>query len=151
MVQYSVTNLLFPFKVNGCKNYSVLGEADRAQGNALQPHWRCDNELETGWYRFQGDAGDRMPDKCVLRFRCGTEHPGWLNGTHPTIADGVVTRTVCFSGKTNCCSRHHIIKVRNCTSYYVYELHRPQPSWCPLRYCGNVGAGTLIRDELHDN
>ena len=138
--------------MNGCNNYSVLDEADRAQGHVSQPHWRyrCDNELETGWYRFQGAAGDRMPDKCVLRFRCGTTNPGWLNGTHPTIADGVVTRTVCFSGMEDCCLRRkvNIIKVKNCSSYYVYELQRP--SWCNFSYCGNAGAGKLIRDDLRN-
>ena len=132
--------------MDGCNNYSILSEADRAQGNALPPHWRCDRKLVTGWYRFQGAAGDRMPDKCVLRFRCGTTHPGWLNGTHPTIADGVVTRTVCFSERTRCCLWRNKIKVKNCSSYYVYELH--WPGSCNLRYCGNAGAGKLIRDEL---
>ena len=116
----------------------------------MQSHSICDKKLVTGWYRFQGDAGDRMPDKCVLRFRCGTKRPGWLNGTHPTIADGVVTRTVCFSGITNCCFRRHIIKVKNCSSYYVFELQRPRSSWC-LRYCGNAGAGKLILDVLQNN
>ena len=131
--------------MNGCINYTVLDEADRAQGKASQPLTRSDRNLVTGWYRFQGDAGDRMPDKCVLRFRCGTKHPGWLNGTHPTIADGEVTRTVCFSAKTNCCSWNATIKVKNCSSYYVYELQRPRSSWPRrLRYCGNAGAGKLI-------
>ena len=137
---------MFLLQVNGCQNYSVLDEAERSQGNVLQQHWRSDKELVTGWYRFQGAAGDRMPDKCVLRFRCGTKHPGWLNGTHPTIADGVETRTVCFSGMSNCCVWHYIIKVKNCSSYYVYELQR---SGSNLSYCGNAGAGKLIRDELH--
>ena len=144
-----LTNLLFPFQVDGCINYTVLGKADRAQGNALQPHTFNDSKkLATGWYRFQGAAGDRMPDECVLRFRCGTKHPGWLNGTHPTIADGVTTRTVCFSNRTNCCSWRIMIKVKNCSSYYVYELQRPRgprSSWPEsLRYCGNAGAGKLI-------
>ena len=133
--------------VNGCKNYSVLGEADLADRKVLRSHWRCDNELVTSWYRFQEAAGDRMPDKCLLRSRCGTTHPGWLNGTHPTIADGVVTRKVCFSGRTDCCLRRYIIKVKNCSSYYVYELQRS--SWSNFSYCGNAGVGKLIRDELH--
>ena len=139
--------------MDGCKNYSNLTEADRAQGNAGKPNTKNDNNLETGWYRFQGAAGDRMPDKCVLRFRCGTTHPGWLNGTHPTIANGVVKRTVCFSAKANCCLCHYIIKVRNCSSFYVYELQKkPASSRCnlTLRYCGNAGAGKLIWDELHN-
>ena len=138
--------------MDGCRNYSNLSEADRAQGNNVwKQHEAHDKGLVTGWYRFQGAAGDRMPDKCVLRFRCGTKHPGWLNGTHPTIADGVVNRTVCFSAIGNCCLWHNMIKVKNCSSFYVYELQKP--SGCTnnlkLRYCGNAGAGKLIGDELH--
>ena len=95
---------------------------------------------ETGWYRFQGAAGYRLPDRCVLMWRCGTEHAGWLNGTHPAFAEGVVIRRVCFSGQTSCCKKSLIIKVKNCSSYYVYELQR-----LPLKYgyCGNAGAGKL--------
>ena len=138
--------------MDGCRNYSVLSEADRAQGNVYQSDQdrRSDDELVTDWYRFQGAAGDRMPDKCVLRFRCGTKHPGWLNGTHPTIANGVVTRTVCFSGKANCCSWHNTIEVKNCSSFYVYKLQKPSRCDLRLRYCGNAGAGKLIHDELHN-
>ena len=145
-----LTNLLFPLQGDCCHQYRVLSEADRAQGNGKQPHNGSDNKLNPGWYRFQGDAGDRMPDKCVLRFRCGTKHPGWLNGTHPTIVDGVVTRTVCFSEKANCCLWHNTIEVKNCSSFYVYKLQKPPKNDLRLRYCGNAGAGKLIRDELHN-
>ena len=136
--------LLLP-EVDGCTNYTVLSEADRAQGNAESPHRKSDNRLVTGWYRFQEDAGDRMPDKCVLGYRCGTENPGWLNGAHPTVAEGVVTRTVCYSNYWDCCRLSNIIKVKNCGSYYVYELqrtrhHRDSPY---SRYCGDGGAGKL--------
>ena len=125
---------------DGCRNYAVLDEPDRAQGNVQPPHNRGDNGLVTGWYRFQKAAGDRMPDKCVLMYRCGTKYPGWLNGAHPTVAEGVVTRTVCHSINSDCCGNSNIIKVKNCSSYYVYELTRtPVVS----RYCGNAGAGKL--------
>jgi len=132
---------MFLLEVDGCTNYKVLSEADRAQGNAEPPHDRNDGSLVTGWYRFQGAAGDRMPDKCVLKYRCGTERPGWLNGAHPTVAEGVVTRKVCYSDYVDCCSKSNIIKVKSCSSYYVYELQRtPNPFG---RYCGNAGAGRL--------
>ena len=127
--------------MDGCTNYTVLSEADRAQGNAQPPHNRSDNGLVTGWYRFQGAAGDRMPDKCVLMYRCGTSYPAWLYGTHPTVAEGVVTRTVCFSRYSICCPLGTIIKVKNCSSYYVYELQRTPTSLSS--YCGNAGAGKL--------
>jgi len=133
--------LLLP-EVDGCKNYTVLSEADRAQGNAKSPHNKSDSSLGTGWYRFQGAAGDRMPDKCVLGYRCGTEYPGWLNGAHPTVAEGVVYRTVCYNqGYIDCCGFINIIRAKNCGSYYVYELQRIP--WSDTRYCGNGGAGKL--------
>ena len=127
-----------------CSNYAVLNEADRAQGNAMQDPYenvKCDDNLVTGWYRFHGAAGDQMADKCVLKYRCGTWYPGWLNGTHPTVAEGVVTRKVCYSIHYNCCYWSNNIKVKNCGSYYVYELQKPPD--CNLRYCGNAGAGKL--------
>jgi len=129
--------------VDGCTNYEILNEADRAQGNAESPHNKFDRSLVTGWYRFQGAAGDRMPDKCVLENRCGTEYPGWLNGAHPTVAEGVVTRKVCYNlGYGSCCGYSTIIKVKNCGSHYVYELQRTS-SFQYFRYCGNGGAGKL--------
>ena len=129
--------------MDGCTNYTVPSEADRAQGNAQPPHNRSDEGLVTGWYRFQGAAGDQMPDKCVLMYRCGTKNSGWLNGAHPTVAEGVVTRTVCYGSNRNCCGNSDIdiIKVKNCSSYYVYELHRTL--YYRSRYCGNAGAGKL--------
>ena len=84
--------------VDGCNNYTVLSEADRAQGHIVinASNYRSDrDDLVPGWYRFQGAAGDRMADKCVPANLCGTRYPGWLNGTHPTVSEGVVTRRVC--------------------------------------------------------
>ena len=130
---------MFLLEEDGCINYTVLSEADRAQGNAQPPHNRGDDGLVTGWYRFQGAAGDRMPDKCVLMYRCGTNCPGWLNGAHPTVAEGVVTRTVCYNFGFGC-DESSIIKVKNCSSYYVYKLQRTHYR---SRYCGNAGAGKL--------
>ena len=133
--------LLFQVNVR-CTNYTVLNETDRAQGNASWPHYRCDKDLVTGWYRLQGPARDRMADKCVLKGRCGNDFSGWLNQTHPTVTEGVVTRKVCFSDKKNCCVESHLIKVKNCSSYYVYEL--PSIVVCKiLRSCGNKSDGKL--------
>ena len=134
---------MFLLEVDGCTNYTVLSEADRALGNAQPPPNRDDSGLVTGWYRFQGAAGDRIPDKCVLNYRCGTKYPGWLNGIHPTITEGVVTRTVCYSYYGDCCRVSTIIKVKNCSSYYVYQLQRTRFFSSNSRYCGNAGAGKL--------
>jgi len=137
--------------VNGCKNYTILSEADRAQGHEAikASNYRCDrDELVPGWYRFQGAAGDRMADKCVPMRHCGTYHPGWLNGAHPTVAEGVVTRRVCYhnyyyywSWSNKCCYWSNNIRVRNCGGFFVYELQKPP--YCSFRYCGNGSVGKL--------
>ena len=136
---------MFLFEVDGCANYRILSEADRAQGNAVKNNL-CDDGLKTGWYRFQGAAGDRMADKCVPNYRCGTYLPGWLLGSHPTVAEGVVTLKVCYNYfQVYCrCMIPYNIKVKNCGSYYVYELvQKPPYLYCPYRYCGNARAGKL--------
>ena len=66
-------------------------------------------------------------------YRCGTYYPGWLNGGHPSVADGQVTRTVYFNNGY-CYGYSTSIKVRNCGSYYVYYLNGTPT--CNLRYCG---------------
>ena len=135
--------------MDGCTNYSVLSEADRAQGNTSPPDQKCHRDLVTGWYRFEGAAGDRMPDKCVLMERCGTRHPGWLKGKHPTVAEGVVTRKVCYSEMDACCRQKNIVKVKNCGGHYVYELQRTRCN--NFRYCGNAGACKLYSFNKRQN
>ena len=138
--------------VDECNNYTILSEADRAQGQIVisNSNYRCDrDDLVPGWYRFQGDAGDQMADKCVPTNYCGTEHPGWLSGTHPSVAAGVVTRKVCYHNwfydwdRDYCCLWSNNIRVRNCGAFFVYELQKTPT--CDLRYCGNgSGAGNLL-------
>lgn len=54
--------------------------------------------LLMGWYRFTGAAGLAMPDSCQREgSRCDASGAGWINGNHPTAAEEVVARSVCFS------------------------------------------------------
>lgn len=118
----------------GCVNYEPLSDADRAQD-----YWgliRCDKYLPKFWYRFMGDAGNKMADKCVPKQQCGTTAPGWLSGGHPTVAQGIVNRKVCFHGSSGCCQWSSNIRVRNCGAFFVYEL-MPPPA-CSLRYCVEI-------------
>ena len=92
--------------------------------------------LSADWYRFGGAAGNQMAESCVDSSLCGTEVPGWLNGSHPTVNEGAVQRRVCFWYVLgDCCSYSTYIRVRNCGGFYVYHL-KPLTQ-CPLRYCGN--------------
>ena len=94
----------------------------------------CDNQLPEGWYRFAGAAGTKMPTTRVPAYRCGTDWSGWLDGSHPTVEDGKVQRTVCFSDRRTGCKNIKQISVKNCGSYFIYKLH--QPTSCNMRYCG---------------
>ena len=132
--------------VDGCNSYTVLSEADRAQGYRVTnaSNYRYDNnDLVSGWYRFQRAAGDRMADRCVPMNHCGTQVPTWLNGTHPTIAEGVVIRRICYHYSNKCCDWHQIIRIKNCGAYFVYDLSRTYYYYA--RYCGNRMAGKFLR------
>ena len=119
-----------------CRSYRTLSEYDRAQG--YKGVIKCDRSLPTTWYRFTGLAGNMMPSSCVARYYCGTHAPGWLVGGHPTVAQGIVSRKVCFHWTSGCCQWSRYIRVRNCGAFYVYRLS-PTPA-CNLRYCGNRGG-----------
>ena len=132
--------------VDGCNNYAVLSEADRAQGYKVtnaSSHRSDTYDLIPGWYRFQGAAGDRMADRCVPINHCGTQVPAWLNETYPTIAEGVVIRRICYHYSNECCHGRHIIRIKNCGAYFVYDLSRTY--YYHARYCGNGMAGKFLR------
>ena len=124
----------FDFAVDPCYEYKNLSHPERKSSyNTPNQVERCETELD-GWYRFAGAAGTKMPTTRVPRYRCDTTFSGWLNGAHPTVEDGEVRRKVCFSDNSEGCKSDTLISVKNCSSYYIYKLHKP--SVCPSRYCG---------------
>ena len=125
--------IIIIFPISECQNYGSLNSTDRKITYPVSTFY-CDNGIGPGWFRFEGSAGTRMPTSCPPYGRCGTAATGWLNGGHPTVADGQVSRQVCFHWKSGCCQWPTNIKVRNCGSYYVYYLNGTPT--CNLRYCG---------------
>ena len=75
-----------------------------------------------------------MPTNRVAPNKCGTAFSGWLDGAHPSVEDGEVSVTVCFTRDSTFCKKTIGISVRNCGSYYVYKLYKPPG--CSMRYCG---------------
>ena len=119
-----------------CQKYTSLSSGDRKETYGTKWPWQCDNNLGPGWFRFEGAAGSRMATTCLPYDRCDTWATGWLNGGHPSVADGQVTRQVCFRWG-NCCRWSTNIKVRNCGSFYVYYLSGTPKGYCNLRYCSS--------------
>ncbi|PIO23295.1 hypothetical protein AB205_0065900, partial [Aquarana catesbeiana] len=57
-----------------------------------------------------------------------------MNGSHPTVSDGIVNRTACSNWYDGCCTYPYNISVKMCPGgFYVYKLQRP-PS-CNFAYC----------------
>ncbi|KAI4873659.1 hypothetical protein NFI96_009825, partial [Prochilodus magdalenae] len=79
-----------------CYNYDVLDDPQRAtnQTNPWGWGWWCDANMKwNGWYRLLYEGNNiRMPESCVSEGMCSTDVPLWLNGSHPQLEDGVITR-----------------------------------------------------------
>ena len=127
-----------PPPLSECNQYKFLNDSDRR--NDFGRGKKCDNYLAEDWYRFSAGAGTSIATKCISKGqRYGTDLPGWMDGARPTVDEGVVSRKVCFSGYQNCCYRHIMINVRNCSSFFVYRLKPVQV--CHSRYCGGKARG----------
>nr|XP_003418851.2 pancreatic secretory granule membrane major glycoprotein GP2 isoform X1 [Loxodonta africana] len=115
-----------------CQNYTLLDEPSRSTENT-EGTLLCDQDLQ-GWYRFVGEGGVQIPETCVPVFRCQTAAPLWLNGTHPTLEEGIVNHTACAHWSDNCCLWKTEVSVKACPGgYYVYQLEGTPG--CDLRYC----------------
>nr|XP_021336096.1 uncharacterized protein LOC108179152 [Danio rerio] len=134
---FVITDLPF----DPCYKFTVLDDPLRSTGNPFLSENSCDSSISWfGWYRlFINGQSVQMPDTCVDIWSCGASNPMWLSGGHPTVQDGVVTRSVCGSFSFDCCFyKSNPIKVKACPGgYYVYELVKPLT--CSLGYCAGTG------------
>ena len=122
---------IYLFSLSECQNPASLTEANRKE--TFTGVLLCDNSLGPNWFRFQGAAGNKMAATCVPINRCGTHATGWLNGVHPTVSEGIVTRQVCFNWSGGCCVWSINIQVRNCNGYFMYYISGT-PQWIPVIY-----------------
>ena len=131
---------MFPSVLSECQHHETLNSADRKTTSYSYYHGNniyCDSFIGPGWFRFHGAAGKRMASSCPPTWRCSTHATGWLSGGHPSVADGLVNRKVCFHWANNCCKYSTNIQVRNCGSHFVYYLSGTPHDHCSLRYCGS--------------
>ncbi|XP_044160445.1 uromodulin-like [Bufo gargarizans] len=118
-----------------CSNHTVLDEPWRSTSNVYSYRYNCDN-TKYGWYRFIGNGGVRMPEKCSPESGCGTVASVWLNGIHPMLSDGIVNRTTCTSWGGSCCLWSSTVQIKACPGgYHVYKLEGTPYGICSLSYC----------------
>ncbi|XP_063691658.1 uncharacterized protein LOC134823987 [Bolinopsis microptera] len=107
--------------------YTELDEEWRGETNVYDATARHDDtQLTPGnWYRFTAFLG-KMPEYSMSINSCGFVYPGYLQGTHPTRQEGIKNYNICFStSMTNEGQACKFARVRNCGSYYVYQMQKP--------------------------
>ena len=91
---------------------------DQTGYSYTSPDW-----LGPAWYRLGGAAGQKLIESPPgQRDVCGTDYAGWMDGGHPSLADGEVSRKVFFDDGTDHENDPTDIKVINCQSFFVYYL-----------------------------
>ncbi|XP_062613463.1 uncharacterized protein LOC134275223 [Saccostrea cucullata] len=108
------------------------GSCKRIEGQEI-----CDFYMDSGWYKVKHEddtVARKMIEQGVNAKFCGTTYPVWLNGTHPSIGDGIVNRTACVTGRNSLCDKVYKIQIKACTTGdFVYNLQKT--SACPEAYC----------------
>eukprot|EP00794_Sanderia_malayensis_P015865 gene15865-17463_t len=145
------TRSSFEVQADACGNYRTLQDAERAVTHSEEISNRCDMNLTAAWYRFSGQAGNRLLSSCPAattskKYRCGSYYQGWLQASqpHPSVSEGEVTRTVCFTSADSCdqCDYTKQIKIKNCGQFYVYFLDGVPA--CNATYCGEKTTGQIV-------
>ncbi|XP_054992159.1 pancreatic secretory granule membrane major glycoprotein GP2 [Sorex araneus] len=132
--------------IDPCNAHSVLDDPTRSTEVEAGDEPKCDKDL-IGWYRFMGAGGVRLPETCVPMFQCDTLAPMWLNGQHPTVNEGIVSRKTCAHWSNNCCLWEREVQVKACSGgYYVYKLQGTPD--CDLRYCTDPSTAQNKCDEV---
>ena len=91
------------------------------------------------WFRFYGEAGSKLPTTPKSKYKapCGAEFVAWIKGDHPKASDGIVTRTICFSGHGVGCfwdgsvTHQFDIQIAACDEqhgnrFFIYQLKSPK-------------------------
>ena len=104
---------------------------------------------QDAWYRFEGEAGTQLADQRDPQKweACGTSRVAWLRGSHPSLDQGTVERTVCVGEITGDCGHDSLARVRTCpdtrggraATFWVYRLARVNVG-CHWAYCAYTEA-----------
>uniref|UniRef100_A0A3B3I843 UMOD/GP2/OIT3-like D8C domain-containing protein n=1 Tax=Oryzias latipes TaxID=8090 RepID=A0A3B3I843_ORYLA len=121
-----------------CQHYTELNDNWLSEYN-INGNSYCSgsNSPTEGWYRmFVGQTSAQIPETCVQDSRCSSYNRLQMTQPHPTQYNQTVTRSLCYSYDSSCCSDTYsdTIKVKLCYGdYYVYKL-QTLPG-CNTAYC----------------
>ncbi|OWF39665.1 Oncoprotein-induced transcript 3 protein [Mizuhopecten yessoensis] len=93
---------------------------------------QCDSSLVVKWYRSTSGAGGTMPATRPDLNACGTVYPLWMDDELPNAGETAEIK-MCIRTPFTSCQDTWNIRVKNCNTFYVYELQ--QAPTCPSAYC----------------
>ncbi|PIO25989.1 hypothetical protein AB205_0080660, partial [Aquarana catesbeiana] len=136
--------------IDPCSNHTVLNDPWRSTSNTYNyNYWyywyHCDYGL-SGWYRFKGEYDQQIPEHCIPQYSCGTAVPIWMNGSHPTVSDGIVNRTACSNWYEGCCTYPYNISVKMCPGGFYHN--GSVISYTNTVYLASYSDGVIVRDEI---
>ncbi len=123
------------------QNYTTLSESYRRESVPRSPY-NCERIDETSWYRFQLVSGENgVINHCPRWYTCGTEHPVWMDDTHPEEFGEIKQVTMYGStkgaGSGTCFTWSGSALVTKCLVdgdiFYLYQLW--DPGKCAWSYC----------------
>ncbi|XP_021375788.1 von Willebrand factor D and EGF domain-containing protein-like [Mizuhopecten yessoensis] len=114
--------------------YHLLDDSWRSSENdgSDASFFQCDASLTERWYRPVSGAGVTMPTAAPDLNKCGTQYPIWMNDVLPDTSN-ITSVTVCMRHVFAACQQTWSIRVKKCSSFYVYELK--QTNLCAAAYC----------------
>ena len=108
-----------------CLSALNLTESSRRDyyGSSIKPKngdWNCGTRdmrnMGQPWFRFAGDAGTRLLNRCVPAYSCGTHVAIWSDAAMPSKI-GEVTKLLAFGSRgSNCRYELHSISVLRCSN-----------------------------------
>ncbi|XP_053311909.1 mucin-2-like [Spea bombifrons] len=102
-----------------CENYSWLDGSSRLYNISSTGRFLTDR-YNFGWFRYYNSLGIKYG--CVEALKCGSLEPFTLNGSHPSIEEGVKLVPLNINSLTGCRSGSSI-PVKACPGgYYVYKF-----------------------------
>ncbi|KAM8977289.1 uncharacterized protein RCH25_042656 [Pelodytes ibericus] len=104
-----------------CANYQTVNGTSRLSTLNSTGVFATDR-FTFGWVRYIGDAGLRMQLGCTGSLKCGSFEPFSLNGTHPTIGEGVKLVPLVINSLAGCVNGPSI-PVKACPgNFYIYKF-----------------------------
>ena len=77
-------------------NSTFKGYCDHTDTTKHHSYTKLGNWKGSGWYKFAGKAGSRMPDKSPFGKRSGSYKQGRISGSHLTSPGQTVDAKICI-------------------------------------------------------